>query len=246
MKFENGAILRVGDRRVHKRGAERSTMMLITTAGFDVLESSEGEVSVNKVGDYPRNENSSRIQQRQANRHVGKVPRSERPMSLATAAKEYIWLFDLRHGISIEEIATREGLSAGRVRSGVTRAKGLEKKSSQDSPNLPMGGNGDIVQGPRLIPLFPIGPYTPQSACPHREPIGKGSAFCCMVCHRSGMDDHPALQRDPRTEPTPETKPEAVPQPDPQPKSGESLETRKERRRRKFDRPAATAGGCSE
>ena len=53
--------------------------------------------------------------------------------------------------------------------------------------------------GFRLIPLFPIGTLTPQSACPHHDTIDPGSRLCCMVCHESGMDDHPGLRRDPDT-----------------------------------------------
>jgi hypothetical protein len=47
-----------------------------------------------------------------------------------------------------------------------------------------------------------------------------------MVCSQSGMDDHPALKRDPRTDPKPEPKtlPEASP------RDGAGL-TRKQRRK---------------
>ena len=107
--------------------------------------------------------------------------RSTRAMSLATMAKEYIWLWDVRHGISTNEIATREGVSVRRVRFGVARARAQEKPAQPKRP----------FACPRLIPLFPIGPYTPQSACGHNRPIEAGSIFCCMVCHRSGVDDHP-------------------------------------------------------
>jgi hypothetical protein len=50
-----------------------------------------------------------------------------------------------------------------------------------------------------------------------------------MVCSKSGVDDHPALKRNPRIDPRPE--PEAVPR---QAKAAPRTETRKERRRRLF------------
>ncbi len=221
-------------------------MMLITPAPADVQESSRGEVPDHREGDYPLNENNSRMRGRQDNRQIGIRPRFDRSMSLVAAAREYIWLYDFNHGISVNEIAAREGLTVGRVRFGVARARGLDKKSSQNFLNMPISWNGDVAHSPRLIPLFPIGAYTPQSDCPHREPIGQGSAFCCMVCHCSGMDDHPTLQRDPRTDPAPESKTEPAPQLALQPKASESLETRKQRRRRKFAQQSATAEGCSD
>lgn len=47
---------------------------------------------------------------------------------------------------------------------------------------------------PMLIPLFPVGEFTPQSRCPHTGPLRRGSVFCCMVCHQSGLDNHPAVR----------------------------------------------------
>jgi len=76
-------------------------------------------------------------------------------------------------------------------------------------------------------PHVPLGSYTPQSICAHRRALRSGSLFCCMVCHRSGIDGHPALKRDPRTDPSPEPKPAPAPA-----KTGR--ETRKQRRQRLF------------
>jgi hypothetical protein len=127
-----------------------------------------------------------------------------------------------------------------RVRFGVKRAAALDSKLSKDglTEDLKPGRLGDI--GFRLIPLFPIDSFTPQSTCPHRESIGHGSRFCCMVCHASGMDDHPGLRRDPESDPAPEA--------DPAPAAGVELktsgcpqETRKQRRRRQFAEAAAVA-----
>ena len=165
-------------------------------------------------------------------RRVETGPRSDRTLTLATAAAEYIWLYDLRHGLSIHEIAVRAGVSIGRVRYGVKRARAQEKPISSIAVIEQSSSNAETIRPPRLIPLFPVGPYTPQSACPHRVPIKPGSALCCMVCHRSGKDDHPALQRDSQTDPSPE--PRLVPTPARQPGLGAPLETRRQRRRKQF------------
>jgi hypothetical protein len=166
-------------------------------------------------------------------------PRTERALTLAVAAMEYIWLYDHRHGIGLEEIAARNHVSLGRVRFGVQRAAAQDSKLSKDEvvEDLKPGRVGDI--GFRLIPLFPIGSFTPESTCPHHHPIGRGSTLCCMVCHASGMDDHPGLRRDPQADPSPE--------PEPEPAVAESKtsdgprETRKQRRRRQFAEAAAEA-----
>jgi hypothetical protein len=140
-------------------------------------------------------------------------------MTLEVVAMEYVWLWDRRHGISVETIAAREGVGVKRVRFGLARAKAQEKGVVTTG----------TVRPPRLVPLFPIGAYTPQSTCGHRRPIEAGSALCCMVCHQSGMDRHPALRRDPRSEPAPEPKPKPAPNP-----IDTQRETRKERRQRLF------------
>lgn len=51
-----------------------------------------------------------------------------------------------------------------------------------------------VRRPPSLVPLFPITALDPQSACPHRRRIERGSIFCCMVCHCSGQDHHPAME----------------------------------------------------
>lgn len=146
-------------------------------------------------------------------------PRTTREMTLEVAAKEYVWLWDRRHGSSFEAIAARERVSIGRVRFGVARARGQERGTVTTK----------AVRPPRLVPLFPVGAYTPQSTCAHRRPIEPGSSLCCMVCHTSGMDRHPALRRDARSEPAPEPKPKPAPENTLIPR-----ETRRERRQRLF------------
>ena len=134
-------------------------------------------------------------------------------MTLAVAAKEYVWLWDVRHGLSTNTIAIRERISLRRVELGVARADAHDKTGTSQTAFRP----------PPLIPFFPIGPFNPTSRCGHNRPIQVGSHFCCMVCHRSGLDDHPALKRDARTDPRPEPKPAPPPKPVEKP-------TRKQRR----------------
>lgn len=82
------------------------------------------------------------------------------------------------------------------------------------------------------VPLFPNTSFVPDSACPHAgKSLVPGSRFCCMVCHSSGLDALPALQRDPRTDPKPEPKatgPAEKPKPvEPKPTSGKMSRRRK-------------------
>jgi hypothetical protein len=153
---------------------------------------------------------------------VAATPAS-RAMSLATMASEYVWLWDVRHGLSAIEIAVRDGVTVSRVRFGISRAQALERNCSTEA----------TIRIPPLIPLFPLGPLTPQSACRHNGPIEIGSVFCCVVCHCSGIDDHPGLQRDPLTDPAPEPKPKPAPT-----SRKTSRETRKQRRQRLYGTPS--------
>src|SRR5262249_56446605 len=124
--------------------------------------------------------------------------------TLEVAAQDYVWLYDYRHGVGHRAIATRDGVGVRQVREGIERARALERNCSKDNPieSLKAGLLGDL--GFRLIPLFPIGAFTPHSTCPHHESIRRGSTLCCMGCHASRMGDHPAFRGDPRTDPSPE------------------------------------------
>ncbi len=174
-------------------------------------------------------------------RYARLAPRVERALTLEVAAREYIWLYDHRRGVNCKQIAAREKVSVDRVRFGVKRAAALDNKHSRDdlTEHLRPGRLGDI--GFRLLPLFPIGSFTPQSTCPHREPIGRGSSLCCMVCHASGMDDHPGLRRDPDIDPSPEPEPAPAPGASELKASCGPQETRRQRRRRQFAEAAAVA-----
>jgi hypothetical protein len=168
-------------------------------------------------------------------------PRSERALTLSVAAMEYIWLYDRRHGVRVEEIAAREGVAVDRVRFGIRRAEAQESRLSKDDliEDLKPGRSGDL--GFRLIPLFPIGAFTPQTPCPHHRAIQRGSTLCCMVCHASGMDDHPGLRREPETDPAPELQTASALE-DPAPDKAVAVhETRKQRRRRLYAESCAVA-----
>jgi hypothetical protein len=129
---------------------------------------------------------------------------------LPTDVRESLWLDEVRVGTTIQTIARREQLSTRRVQHGVTRARLRELSAIQRNRATSSVAGGDADSNsearnlPRLVPLFPIGPLTPSSTCGHHGPIRQGSVFCCMICHTSGMDDHPGLKRDPRTDPRPE------------------------------------------
>jgi hypothetical protein len=150
---------------------------------------------------------------------------SDRGMSLATLAQEYVWLWDVRHGQSVQELADRDQVSPRRIRFGISRARYAEE--ANPCPDV----DGASIRPPRVVPLFPIVPFDPGVACAHKRDLAKGSFFCCMVCHRSGIDGHPALQRDPLTDPAPEPK---APPISTKGKKAKKKETRRERRARLF------------
>lgn len=59
-----------------------------------------------------------------------------------------------------------------------------------------------LISPPKLVMFYPFNGFTPKSKCRHDVvPIPEGSVMCCGVCHRSGQDRHPALQRYVRLEP---------------------------------------------
>jgi hypothetical protein len=91
-----------------------------------------------------------------------------------------------------------------------------------------------IRRPPQLVPLFPVGNYTPSSRCAHRGPIERGSVFCCMICHASGQDDHPALQNSGSVEPNSDMKWATTFSSGKFSKPKIFLETRKQRRQRLF------------
>ncbi len=60
--------------------------------------------------------------------------------------------------------------------------------------------DNDHDKPPNLLPLYPIGGLFPDSKCPHKGPIPKGSKLYCEVCGQSGLDGltrHTPLRGDP-------------------------------------------------
>lgn len=173
---------------------------------------------------------------------------------VAWEVRESLWLEDVRCGHRTAEIAAREGLSPRRIQLGIARARDremalrgwssrardrLQEREMSGAEAGDAGGRWDRDRVPLLIPIFPVQAFTPRSECPHHGPIRPGTPFCCMVCSQSGMDAHPALKRDPRTDPKPEPRPAAS-----APRESKVGSTRKEKRRaRKAARPATTGPG---
>lgn len=140
--------------------------------------------------------------------------------NLPIEIQESIWLAEVRMGYSVHTIALRDNLSRQRIRFGVTRARlreaaktsRLERIAAEEARRRESGMPPETAPAaPRLVPLFPIGPLVPTSKCGHNGPIRAGSSFCCMICHASGKDDHPALKRDPATDPAPESSTNPLP-----------------------------------
>lgn len=182
---------------------------------------------------------------------MGNATRKRRVNGVAREVREQEWLRLHQEGKSTSAIAGGAGVSVQLVRRALARLREQDASRSQEETDagiLPMR-DGDGLEGSspgsaavrtpwwlELVPLFPIGAFTPASECPHRGPIRPGSLFCCMVCSQSGVDGHPAMKRDPATDPEPES---AAPTP-----AGRGLreevaaspapETRRERRARRF------------
>lgn len=160
------------------------------------------------------------------------------------------WLRKLRQGKTVADIATAAGVSKRTVQMALARARAAEQPADPKTvvgDDLHERDDSPLPRQPwwlELVPLFPIGAFTPTSKCPHHGPIRPGSLFCCMVCSASGIDDHPAMKRDPLTDPRPEPAPAAPQAGSPSspldPAAGR--ETRKERRRRQHAAVAVERG----
>ncbi len=144
--------------------------------------------------------------------------------SLVNAARDYIWLYDKRHGMSLQAMADRDNVNVRRIRSGIERAEAADA-ATVATPLRPS------INQPPLVLLFPCVGFGPSIPCPHRGPIRRGSILCCAVCHKSGVDGHPALLRDPTTDPKCEPPKEVPRAADP---AGDAKETRRVKRLRKW------------
>ena len=114
-------------------------------------------------------------------------------------AEDARYLAMRRAKLSYREIAQRCGVSYRTVWLGVARAREKERRPAPPTPRPP---DLTIVYGSSCKPLKLL-------TCDdvHHGPIPKGSTCCCGVCYKSGVDDLPALRRDPRTDPKPDPKP---------------------------------------
>ncbi|AMV41061.1 hypothetical protein [Planctomyces sp. SH-PL62] len=100
------------------------------------------------------------------------------------------------NGMSDAEIADEAGVNVRYVRTRIGFADAPEPQGGRRGPAV------DLT--PKLTPLFPVGPLTPTSECPHKGPIPAGSPFVCMVCHQSGFDAHPKVHFDPAADMPPD------------------------------------------
>lgn len=115
-------------------------------------------------------------------------------------AEDTRYLAMRRAKLSYREIAKQCGVSYRTVWLGVANARLRESAPKRPTP-----------RPPGLILSFgssnkPLALLTCADVHP-RGPIPKGSTCCCAACDKSGVDDHPALRRDPRTDPKPDPKP---------------------------------------
>lgn len=139
-------------------------------------------------------------------------PTQRRARGWAREARDAEWLRLHKQGWTVAEIAKTSNSGGRNVERGLARARTaeasrIEEIASEGGSQTRDEAEPQIPWWLELVPLFPINAFTPNSQCRHRGPIPPGSLDCCMVCSASGVDDHPALQRDPRTDPRPEPRP---------------------------------------
>lgn len=186
----------------------------------------------------------------------------ERSTGEIRALRDEEWLRLHEAGRTTMELAEESGVSVQLLRRALSRARKEREsrtRTSLDGSTSPTE-DGTAADSPsasptpwwlELVPLFPVGPFTPTSPCPHHGPIREGSLLCCMVCSASGMDGHPALARDPASDPRPEPKARRSQgpietRPPVAPAEAENRpETRRQRRSRIF-RSASPAPGGTE
>ncbi len=121
----------------------------------------------------------------QADVHNIHNSRLGKKLTLDSPVGDFVWLRD-----PSEETRRKESTVVERFNAETSVATFLHRRSVRRRNSF-----RDNRRLPQLIPLFPVGNYTPDSECGHCEPIQEGSAFCCMICHMSGQDEHPALRK---------------------------------------------------
>src|SRR5271165_5486031 len=91
----------------------------VSGEGLDCTDQSDGLCEVRrdrpKVNSRQFRPGNARDEGRRTRTRRRRV-RARATISLAAMAREYIWLWDVRHGICINEIAMREGVTSRRVR----------------------------------------------------------------------------------------------------------------------------------
>ena len=85
-----------------------------------------------KPRESPRQQRRFRIQGEGASRDCRTRAWEDRTLTLEVAAREWMWLYDHRHGMSLAEIAGYERLDIERVQFGVERSAAQEAKASKD------------------------------------------------------------------------------------------------------------------
>jgi hypothetical protein len=110
--------------------------------------------------------------------------------------RRFAWLDLVAEGLSPAAVAGRYRVSVRTVQLATAAARG-ELEAFAESRRL--------MTPPPLTLFFPINGLFPVSRCNHDQvAIPHGDACCCAVCHRSGRDNHPALDRFPAVEPRPD------------------------------------------
>lgn len=110
-------------------------------------------------------------------RMVGDVgsgrPSPERAASLA------------REGLTADQISRALGVPGRTVYRWLANVRAAEKSAGRKPPP-PWA----------FVLRWPRGPFTPETKCRcDVDPIPRGSAFVCPVCHATGFDDHPDMKR---------------------------------------------------
>ncbi len=177
-------------------------------------------------------------------------PTQKRVTGEALKARDALWLEWREEGRTAAEIAEFTGVTRQLVNRRLRIAEAAREAAeaaaeAEEKARLPRAVAPWWLQ---LVPLFPIGSFTPQSECPHKGRIREGSQLCCMVCSGSGMDHLAALARDesPKAHPSEARTMPAPRRPSPRPSSRAARptpkpETRRDRRRRLFGEPAPEA-----
>ena len=120
------------------------------------------------------------------------------------ARQAFLWLEMIERGTTARAIASRFKFTVGAVEIAVSQAR-AQVAAFVEARRL--------MTPPPLYLTFPLNGLFPVSTCPHdRVPMPDGSLGCCAVCHQSGRDNHPALDRFPAYEPRPDPVPAAEPE----------------------------------